>query len=101
VLTYRVALIPLIYVSVAQPAPVMKAYQAVRAEGERLIPARKCPDCVPFFEQVRYQHLPDVARSPGDENVSALHTALVTCLGASLDLSFDPSGMAGTHSYSS
>lgn len=26
-----------IYVSVAQPAPVMKAYQAVRAEGERLI----------------------------------------------------------------
>ncbi len=26
-----------IYVSVAQPAPVMKAYQAVRAEGEKLI----------------------------------------------------------------
>ena len=26
-----------IYVSVAHPAPVMKAYQAVRAEGERLI----------------------------------------------------------------
>jgi len=26
-----------VYVSVAQPAPVMKAYQAVRAEGERLI----------------------------------------------------------------
>lgn len=26
-----------IYVSVAQPAPVMKAYQEVRAEGERLI----------------------------------------------------------------
>ncbi len=26
-----------IYVSVAQPAPVMKAYQAARAEGERLI----------------------------------------------------------------
>ena len=26
-----------IYVSVAQPAPVMKAYQSVRAEGERLI----------------------------------------------------------------
>ncbi len=27
----------LVYLSVAQPAPVMKAYQAVRAEGERLI----------------------------------------------------------------
>lgn len=26
-----------VYISVAQPAPVMKAYQAVRAEGERLI----------------------------------------------------------------
>lgn len=26
-----------IYISVAQPAPVMKAYQAARAEGERLI----------------------------------------------------------------
>ncbi|HXU40270.1 MAG TPA: NAD(P)H-binding protein [Blastocatellia bacterium] len=26
-----------LYISVAQPAPVMKAYQAVRAEGERLI----------------------------------------------------------------
>jgi uncharacterized protein YbjT (DUF2867 family) len=26
-----------VYVSVAQPAPVMKAYQAVRAEGEKLI----------------------------------------------------------------
>lgn len=26
-----------IYISVAQPAPVMKAYQAVRAEGERMI----------------------------------------------------------------
>lgn len=26
-----------VYVSVAQPAPVMKAYQAVRAEGERII----------------------------------------------------------------
>lgn len=26
-----------IYVSVAQPAPVMKAYQAVRAEGEKII----------------------------------------------------------------
>jgi uncharacterized protein YbjT (DUF2867 family) len=26
-----------VYVSVAQPSPVMKAYQAVRAEGERMI----------------------------------------------------------------
>jgi uncharacterized protein YbjT (DUF2867 family) len=26
-----------VYISVAQPAPVMKAYQAVRAEGEKLI----------------------------------------------------------------
>lgn len=26
-----------VYVSVAQPAPVMKAYQAVRAEGERML----------------------------------------------------------------
>lgn len=33
----RAGLEHFIYVSVAQPAPVMKAYQAVRAEGERLI----------------------------------------------------------------
>jgi uncharacterized protein YbjT (DUF2867 family) len=33
----RAGIAHFIYVSVAQPAPVMKAYQAVRAEGERLI----------------------------------------------------------------
>jgi len=33
----RVSIAHLIYVSVAQPAPVMRAYQAVRAQGEALI----------------------------------------------------------------
>jgi uncharacterized protein YbjT (DUF2867 family) len=33
----RVPIVHLVYVSVAQPAPIMRAYLEVRAEGERLI----------------------------------------------------------------
>jgi uncharacterized protein YbjT (DUF2867 family) len=35
-----------VYVSVAQPAPVMRAYQAVRAEGERLLRDSGMPSTV-------------------------------------------------------